>query len=71
MDFGVLQKSSKQFLSTWGGGTPLPVTPPARHFVPRTRAKPLFMTIHAPPPPVHQILDPPLVMYMVALNMHI
>ena len=27
---------------------PLPDPPPARHFVPRTRASPLFMTIHAP-----------------------
>ena len=53
-DFGVLQKSSKHFLISiffqmGRGDTPLPDPPPARHFVPRTRASPLSMTIHAPP----------------------
>ena len=53
-DFGVLQKSSKHFLisiffQVGRGDTPLPDPPPARHFVPRTRASPLSMTIHAPP----------------------
>ena len=49
------------FLSIWGdGGHPppphLPVPPPPpRHFRPRTRASPLFITI-PPPPPFHQIL---------------
>ena len=38
------------FSSRWGGGdTPLPHPPPTRHFVARTRASPLFITIHAPP----------------------
>ena len=62
-DFSVLQKSSKHFLISiffhkGRGDTPLPDPPPARHFLPRTRASPLFGTIHAPP--FHQILDPPL-----------
>ena len=53
-DFSVLQKSSKHFLISiffhkGRGDTPLPDPPPARHFVPRTRASPLFGTIHAPP----------------------
>ena len=53
-DFGVLQKSSKHFLISiffhmGRGDTPLPDPPPAPHFVPRTRASPLSMTIHAPP----------------------
>ena len=53
-DFGVLQKSSKHFLISiffqmGRGDTPLPHPPPARHFLPRTRASPLSMTIHAPP----------------------
>ena len=54
-DFGVLQKSSRHFLiyiffqMGRGGDTPLPDPPPTRHFVPRTRALPLFMTIRAPP----------------------
>ena len=47
-DFSVLRKSSKHFLISiffhTGRGDP----PPARHFVPRTRASPLFGTIHAP-----------------------
>ena len=55
-DFGVLQKSSKHFLISiffqmGRGDTPLPDPPPARHFVPRTTASPLSMTIHAPLPP--------------------
>ena len=62
-DFGVLQKSSKHFLISiffqmGRGDIPLPDPPPAWHFVPRTRASPLSITIHAPP--FHQILDPPL-----------
>ena len=62
-DFGVLQKSSKHFLISiffqmGRGDTLLPHPPPARHFVPRTRASSLSMSIHAPPFP--QILDPPL-----------
>ena len=50
------QKSSKHFLISiffrdGEGDTSLPDPPPARHFVPRSRASPLFMTIHAPPLP--------------------
>ena len=56
-DFGVLQKISKHFLISiffpmGRGDTTLPHPPPTRHFVPRTRASPLFITIHAPPPPL-------------------
>ena len=54
-NLGVPQKSSKHFLISiffpdGEGGHPLPDPPPARHFVPRTRVSPLFITIHAPPP---------------------
>ena len=39
--------------------------PPTCHFVPRIRASPLFITIHAPLP---QILDPPLVSYWTKIR---
>ena len=60
-DFYVLQKSSKRFLFYFHlerGGHPPSLSHPDPHFMPRTRALPLFIAIHAPPPPpFHQILE--------------
>ena len=69
VEFGVLQKTSKQslisiFFYIGTGGHPPPIPTPARHFVPRSRASPL-LTQTRPPPPTHNFLDPPLVQYIV------
>ena len=55
VEFGVLQKTSKQsliliFFQIGRGDTPLPYPPPARHFVPRSRASPLFTQTRPPHP---------------------
>ena len=55
VEFGVLQKTSKQsliliFFQIGRGETPLPYPPPARHFV----------YTNSTPPPTQNVLDPPL-----------
>ena len=74
VDFDVLQKLSPHilisiFFPSGEGEHPLPVPPSTRHFVPQTKALPLFIAIHAPPPPFHQILDPPLDHYVTLSSM--
>ena len=73
VEFGVLQKTSKQslisiFFYIRRGDTPLPYPPPARNFVPRSRASPLLRQIR-PPPPTRSFLDPPLIVYRFLLSL--
>ena len=60
--FTCLRKTSKQSLISilfyiGRGDIPLLYPPPARHFVPRSRASPLLTQTQ---PPTHNFLDPPL-----------
>ena len=63
VEFGVLQKTSKQslismFFYIGRGDTPLPYQAPARDFVPQSKASPVITQNLNPP--THNFLDPPL-----------